>query len=204
MSSARSTRSQKTSLLFTQPISTPSKPPKPRPTAKSSLSAKVNYLCDQYHDLYDKGDAFKTDLLEAKGKTELANRSSAFASCMVSECRPPLSTFLTSHIQNAFVALVTEMESTSVENWELARPNITPWAHDLTGVAPTRELLAARDQIYDLGRRIDVLTRPPVLDDPATPEEEGSGADEQEDVEEEAEAEPALIENETIVSGYLT
>jgi hypothetical protein len=199
MSSARSTRSQKTSLLFTQPISTPSKPPKPRPTAKSSLSDKVNYLCDEYHDLYDKAEIFKTDVLEAKGKAELVKKSSAFASSMVSECRPLLSTFLTSHIQNAFVALVTEMESVSAENWELARPNITPWAHDLTGVTPTRELLAARDQIYDLGRRIDVLTRPPVLDDPVTPEEEGSGAEEQEEVEEEAE--PALIENETIVSG---
>jgi hypothetical protein len=93
------------------------------------------------------------------------------------------------------------METFQVEDWELARSNILSWASDLSSAPPTKELRTLRNRIYELGRRIDDLTLPPVQDDePETPEEEGVQeeiapvADDAADEEEDDEG-PELIEN---------
>ena len=99
------------------------------------------------------------------------------------------------------------MEALPVESWELARPNITTWADDLSAAPNTRDISKARGRVFDLGRRIDVLTRPPFVDvDKITPEpEEDVGAVEEpvgegEGVEEEEEEEEEeYIENDPIV-----
>jgi hypothetical protein len=96
---------------------------------------------------------------------------------------------------------VTEMETFPVEDWELARSNILTWASDLSSAPPTKELRTIRQRIYELGKRIDDLTLPPVQDDdPATPDEEGVQEEIEpvaDDVEDESEDEegPELIEN---------
>ena len=97
------------------------------------------------------------------------------------------------------------MEALPVESWELARPNITTWADDLSAAPNTRDISKARGRVFDLGRRINVLTRPPFVDvDKITPEpEEDVGAVEEpvgegEGVEEEEEEEE-YIENDPIV-----
>src|SRR5712664_892437 len=102
------------------------------------------------------------------------------------------------------------MEVSSFDSWELACPNITSWVQDLTLAPSSKELRIIRDKIYDLSKRIDVLTRPPTEDDePATPEQEAGEEDEvpveeepAED-EEEEEPEPELMENENTVSHRL-
>jgi hypothetical protein len=93
------------------------------------------------------------------------------------------------------------METFQVEDWELARSNILSWASDLSNAPPTKELRVLRNRIYELGRRIDDLTLPPVQDDqPSTPEEEivekevEPVADDVEDEQEDDEG-PELIEN---------
>jgi hypothetical protein len=102
------------------------------------------------------------------------------------------------------------METFSVEDWELARSNIITWASDLSSAPPTKELRAIRQRIYDLGKRIDDLTLPPVQDEePTTPEKEDvqdeteQVADEADDAEEEEEEEPEFIENESTVLVFL-
>ena len=98
------------------------------------------------------------------------------------------------------------MESLSVEDWEFARANITSWASDLTDGPNTKSLSDIRDKIYDLGKRIDILTRPPFLE-PESPEamddaqaEDLASAGEEPEEEEEEETVPEEIENETMVS----
>jgi hypothetical protein len=87
------------------------------------------------------------------------------------------------------------MEAFPDVNWELARPNITMWASDLTDAPSTKDLTAARDLIYDLSKRIDIMTRPPIEDeDFATSEceddiEEPVGEEEEEEEEEQVEVE---------------
>lgn len=75
-------------------------------------------------------------------------------------------------IQDALEALVTEMESLSSGQWELGRTNITSWANDLGSVTPTRDLASARDRVFDLSKRIDILTRPPIQEESDSPEED--------------------------------
>jgi hypothetical protein len=101
------------------------------------------------------------------------------------------------------------METFQVEDWELARSNILSWASDLSSAPPTKELRTLRNRIYELGRRIDDLTLPPVQDDePTTPEEESVQkkvepvADDVEDEEEDEEG-PELIENDFPVRPFL-
>jgi hypothetical protein len=80
------------------------------------------------------------------------------------------------------------------------------WAQDLTEARPIKEIVEARDKIYDLGKRIDIMTRPPIQDDePSTPEGETILPEPQEmnieDEDPEEEAEPEFVVNETEVSG---
>ena len=100
------------------------------------------------------------------------------------------------------------MEKIEKGEWELARSNITSWATDLTEAPATKELLTIRDKIYDLSKRIDFLTRPPILEeDPPTPEElvdEGADSDNQEVVEEEEDVEAEeMIVNDTPVRNMI-
>jgi hypothetical protein len=115
------------------------------------------------------------------------------------------------------------MEAFPDVNWELARPNITMWAADLSDAPSTKDLAAARDLIYDLSKRIDIMTRPPIEDEAfVTSEREDdieAPAEEEEEEEEEVEVEapkalpkvkatpkskaaskPELIKNEVMVS----
>ena len=55
------------------------------------------------------------------------------------------------------------MEALPVESWELARPNITTWADDLSAAPNTRDISKACGRVFDLGRCIDILTRPPFV-----------------------------------------
>lgn len=89
------------------------------------------------------------------------------------------------------------METLPLENWELARPNITAWFVDLGSALNTRDISAARDRVLDLSKRIDTLTRSPVVEvDSLTPEPDVDDAEEEEDPEEK---EFKFVENDPMV-----
>ena len=70
------------------------------------------------------------------------------------------------------------MEALPVESWELTRPNITTWADDLSAAPNTRDISKASGRVFDLGRHIDILTRPPFVNvDKITPEPEEGARD---------------------------
>ena len=96
------------------------------------------------------------------------------------------------------------MESIGAGDWELARPNVTTWASDLTDAPAMKELVAIRDRIFDLSKHIDTLTRPPILEeeDPATPEEEEheETAPDPQEVEDDEDESEEMVENEPKVN----
>jgi hypothetical protein len=54
------------------------------------------------------------------------------------------------------------MEAVSPSDWDLQRPNLVSWATDLDAIPTSRPLVTARGQIFELGRRFDVLSQPPL------------------------------------------
>src|SRR6266446_2520283 len=99
------------------------------------------------------------------------------------------------------------METFSVEDWELARSNIITWGSDLSSAPPTTEIRAIRQRIYDLGKRIDDLTLPPVQYEDSNPPIDDAQDDEPPSIPEHQEGEeedveipkidPKYVENET-------
>jgi hypothetical protein len=97
--------------------------------------------------------------------------------------------------------------------WELGRPNLIEWARDLTTAPPSKGINAARDRLFELGRRVDKMMRVIMYDDEFDPDDEEAkegdseepgpyaGTEEDPVTEEKGEEkeEPALIENETAV-----
>jgi hypothetical protein len=94
------------------------------------------------------------------------------------------------------------MEGLDVENWELAHSNIISWASDLSSARSSKDIRALRDRIYDLGKRIDEITCPPVQEESDSPEEDAHPEPQsnEEAVDEHLEAMPEFVENETTVS----
>jgi hypothetical protein len=101
------------------------------------------------------------------------------------------------------------METFPVEDWELARANIIAWASDLSSARSTKDLRAIRDRIYELGKRIDDMTRPLVQDEDSEPPIEEAQDEEppsipepqlDEEIDDEIpENVPKYVENETTV-----
>lgn len=54
------------------------------------------------------------------------------------------------------------MESRPPATWDFRRPNPVTWVNDLSAVPPSRSINDVRGRIFDLGRRLDSLTQPPV------------------------------------------
>ena len=80
---SRSSRSKKSS---TNP-STPAKSSKARPTPKPLRNKRIDQLRTQYHDLFDKAQAFKEDVVNAESKEVVAKNVAALASCIVRDWR---------------------------------------------------------------------------------------------------------------------
>jgi hypothetical protein len=87
--------------------------------------------------------------------------------------------------------------------WELGRPNIIEWTRDLTAAPPSAVTNAARDRLFELGRRLDILMRVVMQEEEVDSEE---GAEEQVEDEllaqgtgVEEEEEPEIVENEITV-----
>jgi hypothetical protein len=92
--------------------------------------------------------------------------------------------------------------------WELARPNITSWAQDLLDITPTKAVNAARDHIFDLGKRIDKICRVVILDEEKSTDEEEPLVitienEDEDDVEEGAPVSEVLLKNQHAVSHIL-
>jgi hypothetical protein len=106
-------------------------------------------------------------------------------------------------LQDAFDALISEMEGFPPGAWELARPNITSWAQDLVDVTPTKAINEARDRIFDLGKRIDTICRIVIHDEERSTDEEkapGNPSEAEDDEEEEASPGEVLLKNQHAVS----
>jgi hypothetical protein len=90
------------------------------------------------------------------------------------------------------------MEPYGPGSFEITRPNIMAWTQDLMAGPYSKGAAAARDRVYELGKRIDLLTRREVLvdEEDLTVENDadlGAGDDSREEASEE------WIENEETV-----
>lgn len=91
-SRGKSTRSKKATAPVRIPqVVVPQIKPRPRQVRQGQASSapptiveQRNRLRDEYHDLYDKADAFKADVIAAKAKAQYINAGLAFDSCLVS------------------------------------------------------------------------------------------------------------------------
>ena len=79
MSSSRATRSKKSSIN----PSIPANASKVLPTPKPLRNKRIDQLRTQYHELFDKAEAFKDDVLNAESKEIVAKNTAALASCIV-------------------------------------------------------------------------------------------------------------------------
>jgi outer membrane murein-binding lipoprotein Lpp len=75
---SRSTRSKNPSAKTTI-----TNPPTPRSSSKPLRPKRIDQLRSDFHDLFDKADAFKNDVIKSKSKTVIAQTTAAFASSMV-------------------------------------------------------------------------------------------------------------------------
>jgi hypothetical protein len=80
------TRSARPKKSSTNP-STPAKPSKARPAPKPLRNKRIDQLRDQYHELFDKAEAFKDDVLKAESKEIVAKNTAALASGIVRDSR---------------------------------------------------------------------------------------------------------------------
>ena len=81
--------------------------------------------------------------------------------------------------------------------WDLARPSVTTWSIDLMNAIPTRGVNDARDKLYDLGKRIDKISRVIIHDNKESTEDEMAEVATRKEVEEPVEViEVEYAENE--------
>ena len=64
------------------------------------------------------------------------------------------------------------MEAFPPGAWEFPRPNIIAWSSDLAAAYPTKNLNLARDRVFQLGRRLDVVNRVVMVEDDLDDDEE--------------------------------
>ena len=64
------------------------------------------------------------------------------------------------------------MEGFPPGSWDLARTNFVTWANDLTRAPASKGVNAARDRIFDLGRRLDTILRVIMYDEEVSEDED--------------------------------